>query len=56
MLTLENTDGEGYLVSLNGDTLVDQTIFTGLLPGDYTVLVTNGEGCEVTETFTVGAC
>ena len=56
LVTLANTNGGEFSVSFDGGPLSNQTLFTDLLPGTYTVLVTNGEGCEVEQEVTVGAC
>lgn len=56
MLTLNNTNDGNFTVSFDGGPASNQTLFTDLLPGTYTIFVSNGEGCEVEQEVTVGAC
>ncbi|MBK8927927.1 MAG: T9SS type A sorting domain-containing protein [Crocinitomicaceae bacterium] len=56
-ITLGATGGDGgpYNYSINsGATFQAGTSFTGLVSGDYTVVVTDNANCEVTGTVTVG--
>lgn len=56
MVNLDNTNGGDFTVSFDGGPASAETLFTGLLPGTYTIVASNGEGCEVTREVTVGAC
>lgn len=42
-----------YNYSLNGSNFTSSTIYNNLSPGDYTITVKDGNGCEYTETFTI---
>ena len=56
MLELANTNEDEFSISFDGGPASNQTVFTDLLPGTYTVLVSNGEGCEVEQEIEVGFC
>lgn len=56
MLTLQNTNDGMFTISFDGGPASNQTVFTDLAPATYTVLVTNGDGCEVEQEVTVGTC
>ncbi|KAA3631077.1 MAG: hypothetical protein DWQ02_16920 [Bacteroidetes bacterium] len=49
LIQLDSVSGGGtppYLLSLNGDPFSQQTIFSGLSPGEYSLMVTDLNGCE----------
>ncbi len=43
----------GWMFSLNDGPFQSDSVFTGLAAGDYTIKVIDGNGCEVTENFTI---
>lgn len=56
MLTLDNTNGQDFTISFNGGPASANTVFTELEPGTYSVVVSNGLGCEFTDMIEVGSC
>jgi len=56
MLTLDNTNGQDFTVSFDGGPATPNTVFSDLEPGTYSVVVSNGLGCEFTDMIEVGSC
>ncbi len=56
LLTLDNTNGQEFTVSFDGGPPSTNTLFTDLEPGTYSVVVSNGLGCEFTDMIEVGTC
>ncbi len=53
-ISFDATGGNGGLnFSFNGGAANDTTSYTELMPGDYTLLVTDLQGCEASETIAV---
>jgi hypothetical protein len=53
-ISFDATGGNGGLTfSFNEGAANDTTSYSGLAPGEYTITVTDAEGCEATETFIV---